>query len=666
LNPFLLVGDLNPPYSIRSVDSNRVVSTFYTPQSSDLTVNYKFMLLSADKESLYIGNQNVNRLSLANKSYVTLAGSTIRGSSDGLGTRASFNSITGAALWQNESYLLAVDMSNCNVRLVNLSSNASFPVSTLAGSKTQLCGLIDGVGTAARFRYPQDIVVDSSQTTAYVADSGNYVVRAINLTSSAVTTLVGNGGVTSVDGVGTAASIDPRYLALSPGGATLFVKTPDAVRAINLATLLVETLNRAPLAYSPYQLVASALDPQTLYFGGNYRVASFFLPSGEAFDIAGGRTPASVDGVGREARFMLPSLLVLLNETAAPASMCPACNRCPAGQFGTCNATASECLPCPAGFFSPRGASACVPCPAGSYSAGGLCLPCPPGSSSGNGSTACANCSAGTFRPPFSPVCLNCSAGTYSADVGAAQCRPCTNLTGNGSWAGPGTNSTNCAFGCRPGFSLVAATGTCSPCGPGTFAAPGSAVCGACANLPDNANYSGVGANATSCPFACQAGFVSNGTACLPCPAGTRMLAGVCVNCTAGSFSAPPMTGCAVCPSGNYSRSGAPACTPCPNAGPYTNFVGRATSPECPFACKPGSVMANRTCLPCLNGTFSGGGGATVCSACIGGKWSGAAAAACTACASLSISAIRGAAGVVEFPLVGRSGFGVTSLTCSA
>jgi len=641
----------------------------YTPRITDATYNYKFMVLSSDKQTVYLGSYTVNKLNITNKTFTTIAGLTsypYRGASDGLGTMASFNAITGAALWQNESYLLAVDMSNCNVRLVNLSSNASFPVSTLAGSKTQLCGLIDGVGTAARFRYPLDIALDPSQATAYISDAGNNVIRTINLTSLAVATVAGNGGASNFDGIGTAASITPMYLAVAPDGHALYVKTTSGIRRVDLATFAVTTA-ASTLGQSPYQLAAGA-GLTTLYYTSNYRVSAFFLPSGQTFHIAGGAAAGSRDGVGADALFQAPGLIVVVGETRAPGALCAVCTVCPAGQFGTCNASASECFPCPAGFTSRPGASACFPCAAGSYSVGGLCVQCPPGSSSENGSTACTNCTAGTFKPRGSPACLNCSAGTFSAGAGATACGQCTNLTGNGTWSGPGTNSSNCAYACRAGFNLVVGTGLCSACGAGTYAAPGSAVCSPCTNLPDNANHTGVGANATSCPFACQPGFISNGTACLPCPAGSRMRAGVCVNCTAGSYGLASASVCLACSQGNYSLPGASACTVCSNAGPYNIFVGRGTSPRCQFVCKAGSFLSlvNRTCLPCANGTYSGAGAATACKACGVGTWSEGGASACSNCTALEITAAYSATSIADFPYIARDGFGVTGIVCVA
>jgi hypothetical protein len=69
---------------------------------------------------------------------------------------------------------------------------------TPAGLVTTLAGLVgvsgtnDGTGTAARFNSPQGLAVDSA-TNVYVGDSGNYTIRKIT-PAGVVTTVAGTGG----------------------------------------------------------------------------------------------------------------------------------------------------------------------------------------------------------------------------------------------------------------------------------------------------------------------------------------------------------------------------------------------------------------------------------------------------------------------------------------
>jgi len=623
-SPHLLIGD---QYSI---EGGPVV---YSPRSSEITFGRSFMVY-ASPTIVYTGTAAVNRVDLSNGTYITVAGSSSRGTLDGIGTAAAFNSIVGGGLWLN--YMLALDGMNCNLRQIDLATRTV--VTVLGGA----CGFAEGTGLAARIRYPTDIVI--SQDVAYIADAGNYRIRAVALTTMSTTTLVGNGVGGNTDGVGTAASVDPRYLALSADQTILFVKTVSLVRLIRLSSGQISTVP-ASLGSSPYQIAASTLNPNIVYFATSLSVSMLFVSSGQVSQLP-----------------FHAGFISLVNETLA-GTMCVACTVCSVGQFGVCNSSASVCVPCPLGQSSVSpGATSCVPCAAGRYGLStGVCVACPIGSYSAPGATACINCSAGMFLS--AGICRSCGGGTYSIG-GTTSCLACSNLIGNATYsADPGTNSTSCSFVCRPGFNYVQVYGVCSPCAIGQWSLAGATVCSDCLVLPDNATFSGVGTNATNCPFACDAGF-RRAAGCIPCPAGTRMLAGACISCPAASFSSAAATVCAACTSGYYSLVAASACTSCPNQSPYSIFIGRSTSSNCPFYCAAGAYMFRSTaCLPCVNGTYSVTG-STVCANCSTGTWSNAASTACIACSSLQLTAFVNGTGLIDFPYVSKAGWAVSSVTC--
>ena len=88
------------------------------------------------------------------------------------------------------------------IRMFTLSSGA---VTTIAGGSQTSAS--NGFGTAASFSYPQQIAMDSASSFALIADSNNYNVRLINLTTLAVSSLAGPGCYSChSDGVGTTAS----------------------------------------------------------------------------------------------------------------------------------------------------------------------------------------------------------------------------------------------------------------------------------------------------------------------------------------------------------------------------------------------------------------------------------------------------------------------------
>ena len=130
---------------------------------------------------------------------------------------------------------------------------------------------------------------------------------------------------------------------------------------------------------------------------------------------------------------------------------------------------------------------------------------------------------------------------------------------------------------------------------------------------------------------------------CKPCLAGsyceTRGLVAPTGQCAGGKYSDPGFVTCAVCPPGTWdARSGRANCTDC-EAGKYSSeafrqvecvdlcSIGRYSPgglPSCP-QCPEGQYQPNTgagTCIACVAGQFSAVlGAATVCTACISGRY---------------------------------------------
>jgi NHL repeat len=146
----------------------------------------------------------------------TLAGSGTAGNTDGVALDATFNDPHGLAYCAHEHLLYVADTGNNEIRTVDLDAK----VSTLAGSPK--AGFVDGSGPAARFDHPTGVACDDAGNV-YVADSLNNSIREIS-SFGVVSTVAGNGAAGTLDGVGSAARFStPGDIMFDSSEHTLYV-----------------------------------------------------------------------------------------------------------------------------------------------------------------------------------------------------------------------------------------------------------------------------------------------------------------------------------------------------------------------------------------------------------------------------------------------------------
>ncbi|MDB5216023.1 MAG: hypothetical protein JWO86_3950 [Myxococcaceae bacterium] len=222
--------------------------TFGTASGSFATSTFSSPAdLAIDKnDDIYMveqGGSDLRTISLASKTITPLAGTPgTYGWADGTGAAAGFRGPGGLAL-DTTGHLLVADTYNYAIRDVTISSGAvTTPYGTLdAAAASQY---VDAVGPAARFGETTGIVLASGKI--YVADTGNNVIRQIDPVSKAVSTAFGSlmrlPG--AEDGVGTAARFrSPEGLATDGNGHLFVADTANAtVRAIDLTSGMVTTL----------------------------------------------------------------------------------------------------------------------------------------------------------------------------------------------------------------------------------------------------------------------------------------------------------------------------------------------------------------------------------------------------------------------------------------
>jgi sugar lactone lactonase YvrE len=242
----------------------------------------------------------------------TLAGPSFE-ITNGTGSPASFNGPEGVAVDAAGNVYVA-DYANNMIRKISPSG----VVTTLAGNLNS--GSSNGMGTAASFNHPSGVAVDPAGNV-YVADYGNNLIRAIS-SSGVVTTIAGNGSQGSSNGTGTAASFkSPSAVAVDAAG-NLYVadEANNLIRKISpsgvVTTLAGPNFPGSSGSAGGPSGPASFSSPSGVAVdaSGNVYVADYnnFLirkinSSGVVTTFAGNGSQGSANGIGLAASFDYPS-----------------------------------------------------------------------------------------------------------------------------------------------------------------------------------------------------------------------------------------------------------------------------------------------------------------------------------------------------------------------
>ena len=276
--------------------------------------------ITTDGKNLYVAdsvNNTIRKINISTGIVTTLAGNaTVNpGSANGIGNAATFNSPSG--ITTDGINLYVADTGNNTIRQVEIASGL---VSTIAGNPNIIGGSSDGVGTTATFDSPYGITTDGFNL--YVADTNNDTIRQIAIDTKEVKTIAGSAGNPgAVNDTGSVASFDhPR--GITTDGTNLYVADSynNLIRKIVLATKLVTTLagSGSPASTDGNGITAEFNSPCGITTDGtniyiadssNNNIRMIVIASKEVTTIAGSTsgTTGTADGTGTTALFNTPS-----------------------------------------------------------------------------------------------------------------------------------------------------------------------------------------------------------------------------------------------------------------------------------------------------------------------------------------------------------------------
>jgi sugar lactone lactonase YvrE len=276
----------------------------------------------SDGANVYVAdtyNHVIRKVVLATGQVTTVAGSAGDfGGADGVGAEARFFFPSGITCDGQNLYV--ADEYNHAIRKVVLGSGM---VTTIAGKAGEPPDSTDGTGAAARFSYPVGIAIANGNTLAVAELEGN-AIREVDVASGIVTTIAGSiREKGSNDGTGTAARFNGPEVLASDGHGSLFIADSGnfAVRRLNLTTRVVSTVTLTGGVVINRRFNGIAADGEgTLFIAdtNKHRILKVVLDSndpdsGTATILAGdeGQPPGSADGTGVTARFSFPRGLAL-------------------------------------------------------------------------------------------------------------------------------------------------------------------------------------------------------------------------------------------------------------------------------------------------------------------------------------------------------------------
>jgi DNA-binding beta-propeller fold protein YncE len=276
-------------------------------------------------------NHMIRKIILSTSSVSLVAGDSIFGKNNGIGTNAHFYYPTGVSVSSDGSFALVADYGNNMIRKIVLSTSA---VSLVAGDVSGGYGSNNGIGTRAKFSSPYRVSISSDGGFALVGDSDNNMIRKIVLSTSSVSLVAGdvNGEYGSNNGIGTNARFDsPTGVSISSDDSFALIVDDynNMIRKIVLSTSSVSlvagdvnggygsnnSIGTNAQFYSPTGVSISSDDSFALVADTNNNMIRKIVLSTSSVSLVAGGVVGRSNGIGSNAQFLYPYEVIVSSDS---------------------------------------------------------------------------------------------------------------------------------------------------------------------------------------------------------------------------------------------------------------------------------------------------------------------------------------------------------------
>ena len=159
----------------------------------------------------------------------------------GPATLATLNGPFDVELDVQSGLLYIADSGNSVIRMVNISSGI---ITTVAGTGIAGFGGDNGPAISTSLNSPYGVAFDPSSRTLYISDNGNCVIRSLAVATGLISTLVSLGYCGGTGYYGSTSYTDYGGIAVNPSTGTVYFTDPNGVclKAVTVATLNVVTV----------------------------------------------------------------------------------------------------------------------------------------------------------------------------------------------------------------------------------------------------------------------------------------------------------------------------------------------------------------------------------------------------------------------------------------